>query len=122
MLELESIGTIHYRVSDMEACLFFAPDPNHSLNYSGKSYAVFVSLPPPVGKDFVREAFAVPLRNNEDSGIFIENSVPIKIRKPDYMRDVLLRAAEKQASITVRVKSKLGSSVVELVGITFPAR
>ena len=122
MAKFESIGTIHYRVLGKEAYLFFVPDSNHSLEYSGKSYAVFVSVCLPDDKDGNREALAVPLRNNDKDGIFIEKSVPIKIRNCNDMRDALLRAAEKGAIITVRVKSELGSSVVELVGITFPAR
>ena len=128
--KFESIGTIHYRASSEGNRLFFVPESNHSLKYSGTSYAVFVSVCQPTtapdNKDADREALAVPLRNNEGCGIFIEKSVPIEIPKCcGKMRDVLqvaLQAAENDTKVTVRVKKKPGCSVAELVGITFPAR
>ena len=122
MSEFESIGTIHYRVSGKGACLFFVPDSNHSLKYSDKSYAVFVIVPPPAGDD-IRNALAVPLRNDKNGGILSKKYVPIEIPCPDKMGDVLqvaLQAAEKQAAVTVTVKRNNES--LELVGITFPAR
>lgn len=139
----ESIGTIHYRVSCTESCLFFVPDSNHYLKYSDKSYAAFVRVPPPEDKDGIRDALAVPLLNNENSGIVLDKSVPIEIpncnKTCDKMRVVLqvaLQAAQNETKVTVTVtkkeekeveeerKKKPGCSIIiiKLVGITFPAR
>ena len=129
--KFESIGTIHYsyRVSNTDECLFFVPDSNHYLKYSGNSYAVFVSVPPdskttPANKD-VRSARAVRLRNNDNRGIFLEKSVPIETPNCANIRDALLQIAEKQAIVTVTIKKKNdndNNESLELVGITFPAR
>ncbi len=124
MSDFESIGTIHYRVLGKEAGLFFVPDSKHFLKYSGKSYAFFIEVPLPENGDN-GEALAVPLQNIKSSGIFVDEAVPINISKPDEMRDVLqvaLQAAQNETKVALRVESEPRSSVVELVGITFPAR
>lgn len=123
----ESIGTIHYRVSckKEDRLLFFVPDSNHSLKYSGTSYAVFICVPQPADKD-VRAALAVPLRNNENHGI--ETSVTIKLPNYHKMHDdvlqVVLQAAQNhtKVTVTVRPESTVKPESFELVGITFPAR
>ena len=120
--EFESIGTIHYKVSKKKDSLLFIPDSNHSLKYSGTSYAVFVKLRHSDKKP--SKARVVPLRKRKDRGISLEKYVLIKISSRKKMRDVLRvvrRAAGKQASVTVRVKRKSESSI-KLMGITFPTR
>ena len=120
--KFESIGTIHYKISNTrDPILLFVPDSNHSLKYSGTSYAVFVRIPQPA-ENVIREALVVPLRDNEDRGIFLDQSVPIRILSFENIHDVLLQAAEGRASVTVTVTRQTGSDIVRLVGITFPTR
>ena len=124
MSEFESIGTMHCRVLVDKIDLFFVPDSNHSLECSGRSYAVFVAVTLPTNDDN-GEALAVPLQNSNSRGIFVDEAVPINVSKPDEMRDVLqvvLQAAQNATKVALRVKSKAGPSDVELVGVTFPAR
>lgn len=124
MSNFESIGTIHCRLLVDKFDLFFVPDSDHSLECSGRSYAVFVAVTLPKNDDNGK-ALAVPLQNTKSRGIFVDEAVPINVPVPvpDKMRDVLqfaLQAAQNATKVALSVKGKSGSPGVELVGITFP--
>ena len=121
--EYESIGTLVYRASRISNdTLLFVPDSDHSLRYSGDSYAVFIGSP--LRKRLkAKRALAVKLGNDADDGIITKNSIPIKVPKSKHIQDMLhiaRRAAEKQLTVTVAVRRKRKS--FELVGIIIPPR
>lgn len=129
--QFESIGTIHYSLSKTSPdMLFFVPDSDHLLKYSGRSYVIFIKIPLVDGDDEnIRDALAVKLRANADLGVFLKESIPIRISAGDDFDNIMrvvLFAAQKQARVTVTVrdgataKQKKDRSL-ELLGITFPA-
>ena len=120
----ESIGTLCYRASrtSSESGVFFVPDSNHLLQYSGNSYAIFVglNLAKPTKH---KEALAVPLGNDDDDGIITKKAVPTKVSSSKRMKNILQvvrLAAEKQAEVIVTVRRKRKS--FELVRVTLPPR